>query len=76
MIRKELARKIEHHASELQALIARADDVLQSDDMPEPYDQWQGAVDAAQDAWLDLQHSGYFGARVTLVSEALRKAGG
>jgi hypothetical protein len=76
MYRSDLARKIEHHASELQALIGRADDVLQSDDMPEPYDQWDDAVNAAQDAWLDLQNSGDFGARVTLVAAALRKAGG
>ena len=74
MTRTELARKIERAAGDLQHLIGRADDVLQADEMPEPWDQWQAAVDAAQDVWLDLQLTSEIGERITRVTDALQRA--
>lgn len=70
-----LARKIEGAVTELRELLGMADDILQADEMPEPWDQWQSAVDAAQDAWSELAEGGDVKEGAMIVCRALRRSG-
>ena len=71
----DLADKIDTAVTELRDLLGMADDILQADEMPKPWDQWQSAVDAGQDAWSELAEGGDTLTRARIVTRALRKSG-
>jgi len=54
---EDLAANIGAAATSLEILLQNADSLLQSDDMPEPYSQWDTAVSAAQSAAADVSMS-------------------
>lgn len=68
-----LARKIAATIDELMELLGMADEILQHEAMPQPWEQWQRAVDAAQDAWGEVASAGETRENVERVCRALRK---
>lgn len=70
----DLARKIEGSVTELRELLGMADDILQSDEMPQPWDQWLRAIFAGQDAWSELAEGGDVKEGAMIVCSALRES--
>jgi len=65
-----LADQIEHAASELSVLLDRANSLLQSDDMPKPWDRWQQAIYDASSASFDANHSDEITGTITAMRAA------
>lgn len=70
-----LADKIETAVAELRELLGMADEILQSEDMPQPWGRWDRAVSAGQDAWSELAECGDVKEGAMLVCRALRRSG-
>ena len=54
---EDLAANIGYAAQRLESLLQDADNILQSETMPEPYEQWDDAISAAQSAAADVSLS-------------------
>lgn len=70
-----LARKIDNALIEMREMLGMADEILQADEMPEPWDQWERAVECVQSAWSETTDAGEFHHNVRQATRALRKAG-
>lgn len=70
-----LAHAIEAATVDLLDLLGKADEILQSEQMPQPWERWQGAVDACQDAWGHLANGGDVDEGARRTCAALRKSG-
>jgi hypothetical protein len=62
--------QINDAADMLQAALKKAQDILQSDDCPEPYERWDDAAETAGFAAGDID-VGDFGEQITAVIDAL-----
>jgi len=51
---EDLAANIGYAAQRLESLLQDADNLLQSENMPKPYEQWDDAISAAQSAAADI----------------------
>lgn len=69
-----LARRIAAAADELMELVDMAEEILQHEATSLPWDQWQRAVDAAQDVWSELTSAGETRENIRYVCLALGKS--
>ena len=69
---EDLAANIGYAAQRLESLLQDADNLLQSETMSEPYDQWDAAVYAAQSAAADVSLS----EDITTTIDALERLAG
>lgn len=70
---RALADRVLAAVAEVDAALQEADDFLQSEHAPQPWDQWQSAVDAAQDAWSEVAEGGDVLAGARRAANALRR---
>ncbi len=70
---RDLIRDMMTAAADLEVALAAADKMLQSEHAPKPWDQWDRAVEAVQDAMCDISAAGDFGMALDAVENALDK---
>ena len=69
---EDLAANIGAAATRLEILLQDADALLQSDNVPEPFSQWDDAISAAQSAAADVSMS----EDITTTTDALETLAG